>query len=64
MFITRYLFEQELEKAREEGYHKAMEQRNTEEQIHLLHERIDSLRDMINKPKTVSGFGCEVTPNA
>ena len=55
MFITRKRFEEELEKAHEEGYCKAMAQRNVDDQFRNIHERIDRLADMINKPNPV-GF--------
>ena len=55
MFITRKRFERELEKAREEGYCQAMEQRNRDENFRCIHERIDRLENMINKPNPI-GF--------
>ena len=64
MFISRKRYEMELAKAREEGFCKAMEQRNMDENFMRIHERIDSLEKIINKPVTVPGFGKDVTPGA
>lgn len=64
MLISRKRYEAELEKARESGFNQAMEIRNTDERFRYLHERLDRIENMINKPKTVQGFGDEVTPNA
>ena len=55
MFISKKRFEEELNKAREEGWNRAMNQRNMDDQFRSIHERIDRLEDMINKPKSV-GF--------
>lgn len=64
MIISRKRYEEELEKARREGYEEAMKERYREESFRHIHERIDRLADMINKPITVPGFGNEVTPRA
>ncbi len=64
MFITRKRYEQELYKARREGFEEAMKERHQEESFRYIHERIDRLADMINKPVTVPGFGKDVTPGA
>ena len=64
MFISRKRYEEELNKAREEGWNRAMERRNTDEQFRAIHERISSLADKINKPVTVPGFGNDVSPGA
>lgn len=60
MIITRKRYEAELEKAREEGYCRAMERREREESIRFIHERIDRLIEKIEQPKAVPGFGNEV----
>lgn len=64
MFITRERFERKLEKARRDGYEEAMKERYQEETFRRIHERIDRLADMINKPVTVPGFGKDVPPGA
>ena len=64
MFITRKRFEEKLEKARQEGYEQAQKDRYYDESLRHIHERIDRLADMINKPKAVPGFSGEVKPNA
>lgn len=64
MFISRKRYEAELEKARREGFEQASKERYYDESFRLIHERIDRLSDMINKPITVPGFGNEVTPRA
>lgn len=64
MFITRKHFEEELENARRKGYEQASKDRYFEESFRTIHERIDRLADMINKPVTVPGFGKDVTPGA
>lgn len=64
MFISRKNFEEELEKARREGYEQACKERYYDESFRNIHERIDRLSDMINKPSTVHGFGKDVTPGA
>lgn len=55
MFISRKRFEEELNKAREEGWNSAMERRNMDERFREIHERIDRLADMSNKPNPI-GF--------
>jgi hypothetical protein len=62
MFITRKRFEMELENARAEGFNRAMERRNMDDQFMRIHERIDRLSenfdrlaDKINQPNRV-GF--------
>ena len=62
MFITRKRFEKELENARSEGFNRAMDLRNREDQFRNIHERLDRLAenfdrlaDKINQPKPV-GF--------
>ena len=55
MLISRKRYEEELNKAWEEGWNMAMEQRNTEDQFRCVHERIDHLENMINKPNQI-GF--------
>ena len=55
MFISRKRFEEELNKAREEGWNRAMNQRNMDDQFRSIHERIDSLEVVINKPNSI-GF--------
>ena len=55
MLISRKRFERELEKAREEGYCKAIERHSIDENFRCIHERIDRLADMINKPNPI-GF--------
>lgn len=64
MFISRKRYEAELEKARREGYEQASKERYYDESFRTIHERIDRLVDMINKPITVPGFGKDVSPGA
>ena len=64
MIISRKRYEVELEKARREGFEQASKERYYDESFRVIHERIDRLSDMINKPITVPGFGNEVTPRA
>ena len=64
MFISRKRYEAELAEARNEGWNKAMEQRNMDENFRHIHERIDRLADMINRPITVPGFAKDVIPGA
>ena len=64
MFISRKRYEAELEKARREGYEQASKERYYDESFRMIHEQIDRLADMINKPVTVPGFGNEVTSRA
>lgn len=64
MIISRKRFEEELEKARRDGYEQASKDRYYDESFRLIHERMDRLQDMINKPITVPGFGNEVSPRA
>lgn len=64
MIISRKRYKEELEKARREGYEEAMKERYQEEAFRHIHERIDRLADMINKPISVHGFGNEVSPCA
>ena len=64
MFITRKRFEEKLKEARAEGYEQAMKDRYQEEAFRHVHERIDRLADMINKPVTIPGFGKDVTTGA
>lgn len=55
MFISRKRYEAELEKARREGYEQASKERYYDESFRVIHERIDRLADMINKPNPI-GF--------
>lgn len=64
MIISRKRYEEELEKARREGYEQASKERHYDESFHMVHERIDRLADMVNKPVTIPGFGKEVSPGA
>lgn len=56
MLISRKRYEEELEKARREGYEQASKERYYDESFRLIHERIERLADMINKPITINGF--------
>jgi hypothetical protein len=55
MIISRKRYEAELEKARREGFEQAMKERYQEESFRTIHERINRLENMINKPNPV-GF--------
>lgn len=55
MLISRKRYEAELENARCEGYKQASKERYYEESFRMIHERIDRLEDMINKPNSI-GF--------
>ena len=60
MLISRKRYEEELEKARTEGYRNAIEQRNIDDSFRVIHERLDAVLIEIEKmkqPKTVAGFG-------
>lgn len=62
MIISRKRYEAELENARREGYEQASKERYYDESFRMIHERIDRLPDMVNKPVTVPGFGKDVSP--
>lgn len=67
MLISRKRYEEELEKARMEGWNKGMEQRNIDDSFRGVHERLDALFaeiEQMKQPKTVAGFGSGVNPNA
>ena len=60
MLISSKRYEEELEKARMEGWNKAMEQRNIDDSFRMIHERLDTVLVEIEKmkqSKTVAGFG-------
>jgi hypothetical protein len=55
MLISRKRFEAELKKARDEGFHKAAEQRWMDDRFREVRERIARLEDAIALPNTI-GF--------
>ena len=60
MLISRKRYEEELEKARMEGYRKAVEERNINDSFRAIHERLDGLHaeiEQMKQPKAVAGFG-------
>lgn len=55
MFISRNRYEQKLKEAWAEGYSQAMNEQEQAEKFRMIQEQIDSLADMISKPKPI-GF--------
>lgn len=59
MFITKKRYEEELEKARQngfdEGYKDALKHQYEQERFREIHQRIDRLAERIEKPNTI-GF--------
>ena len=63
MLISRKRYEEELEKARMEGYRKAVEERNINDSFRTIHERLDGILseiEQMKQPKTVAGLGSGV----
>ena len=55
MFITKKRYEEELEKARQKGFEEAEKRYWEGERFREIHQRIDRLAELVEKPRTI-GF--------